>query len=231
MKIRLILILLLFIQFSICNAQNVGIGTKTPDASAALEIQDTSRGILIPRMTMEQRNAIQNPAEGLMVYQTDSTKGFWYWDGSIWSTNYKSNYNTYSINGVPTFSEFVLPNDSLYYYGKALSSVSYLFINNHSDWRIPDQDEMTFIVQKFGETIFGSQQKSFWTRTVVSQTAQNVCNSISPSSYMPIVLTVNMMDLNNKPIGPIFLSVNPYPFNAYGCGAVNPAKANIILIR
>ena len=144
-------------------------------------------------------------------------------------SHYKSNYNTYSINGVPTFSEFVLPNDSLYYYGKALSSVSYLFINNHSDWRIPDQDEMTFIVQKFGETIFGSQQKSFWTRTVVSQTAQNVCNSISPSSYMPIVLTVNMMDLNNKPIGPIFLSVNPYPFNAYGCGAVNPAKANIIL--
>jgi len=60
-------------------SQNVGIGTTTPHASAALEIQDTSRGILIPRMTMAQRNAIANPAEGLMVYQTDSTFGFWYW--------------------------------------------------------------------------------------------------------------------------------------------------------
>ena len=68
-------------------AQNIGIGTNTPNASAALEIRDTSRGILIPRMTMSQRNAIQNPAEGLMVYQTDSTKGFWYFNGLSWNFN------------------------------------------------------------------------------------------------------------------------------------------------
>ena len=68
-------------------SQNVGIGTNTPHASAALEIQDTSRGILIPRMTMVQRNAIQNPAEGLMIYQTDSTRGFWFWDGILWRMN------------------------------------------------------------------------------------------------------------------------------------------------
>jgi hypothetical protein len=80
---RLFLLFLIFCSL-LSYSQNIGIGTNTPHASAALEIQDTSKGILIPRMTMAQRNAIANPAEGLMVYQTDSTKGFWYWDGSIW---------------------------------------------------------------------------------------------------------------------------------------------------
>ena len=76
----LILIFCSFFSYS----QNVGIGTTTPHASAALDISDTSRGILIPRMTIAQRNGIQNPAEGLMVYQTDSTYGFWYWGRGSW---------------------------------------------------------------------------------------------------------------------------------------------------
>jgi len=66
------------------SSQNVGIGTNAPVASAAMEIRDTSRGLLIPRMTMAQRTAIQNPAEGLMVYQTDSTMGFWYYLTNSW---------------------------------------------------------------------------------------------------------------------------------------------------
>ena len=35
-------------------------------------------------MTMAQRNAIQNPATGLMVYQMDNSKGFWFYDGIVW---------------------------------------------------------------------------------------------------------------------------------------------------
>ena len=80
--------ILFFLTLIFCSifsyAQNVGIGTNVPHGSAALEIQDTSKGILIPRMTMVQRNAIQNPAEGLMVYQTDSTKGFYFYTSSQW---------------------------------------------------------------------------------------------------------------------------------------------------
>jgi hypothetical protein len=77
---------LLFIHYClISSAQNIGIGTNAPHASAALEIQDTSKGILIPRMTMSKRTAIQSPAEGLMVYQTDSTKGFWFYQSNKWN--------------------------------------------------------------------------------------------------------------------------------------------------
>ncbi|MCX6318755.1 MAG: hypothetical protein NTW29_15860 [Bacteroidetes bacterium] len=58
-------------------AQNVGIGTTTPNASAQLEISSTTKGILVPRMTQAQRTAISNPAQGLLVYQTDGVVGFY----------------------------------------------------------------------------------------------------------------------------------------------------------
>jgi len=40
----------------------VGIGTSTPDDSAALHVFATDQGILIPRLTLAQRNAIALPA-------------------------------------------------------------------------------------------------------------------------------------------------------------------------
>lgn len=59
--------------------------TGTPaDPSAALDISSTTQGILIPRMTFAQRQLIPAPAIGLMIYQTDSVKGFWYFDGTSW---------------------------------------------------------------------------------------------------------------------------------------------------
>ncbi len=53
-----------------------GIGTITPNASSLLEIKSTTKGLLIPRMTQAQRNAIASPAAGLIIYQTNNTPGF-----------------------------------------------------------------------------------------------------------------------------------------------------------
>ena len=54
-------------------AQNVGIGTSTPNTSAMLDISSTSKGLLLPRMSNTQMNAIASPAAGLMVFNlTDS---------------------------------------------------------------------------------------------------------------------------------------------------------------
>ena len=58
------------------NAQ-VGVGTLTPDASAQLDVTSATKGVLVSRMTSAQRIAIASPADGLLVYDTD-TKGFWY---------------------------------------------------------------------------------------------------------------------------------------------------------
>lgn len=49
----------------------VGIGTSTPDASAKLDVTSTNKGLLLPRMTGNQRDAIANPAVGLLIYCTN----------------------------------------------------------------------------------------------------------------------------------------------------------------
>ncbi len=66
-------------------AQNVGVGTSSPDNSAKLDISATDGGLLIPRMTEAQRDAIATPATGLMIFQTDGTVGFYYYDGAAWT--------------------------------------------------------------------------------------------------------------------------------------------------
>jgi len=82
MKTTAIAVLLLSIS-GFSNAQNIGIGTTTPNASSKLEINSTNSGLLIPRMTTVQRTAIASPAIGLLVYDADSTS-FAYYTGSGW---------------------------------------------------------------------------------------------------------------------------------------------------
>lgn len=53
-----------------------------PDPSSMLDISGSGKGLLIPRMTMAQRNAIPLPANALMVYQTDNASGFYYNHGT-----------------------------------------------------------------------------------------------------------------------------------------------------
>ena len=85
MKFKFFWILFLIITTLSAFAQ-VGINTDNsmPDASAMLDVKSTDKGVLIPRMTLAQRDLITTPATGLMIYQTDNTPGFYYYNGSIW---------------------------------------------------------------------------------------------------------------------------------------------------
>jgi hypothetical protein len=65
-------------------AQNVGIGTTTPHASAALEVNSSDKGFLVSRLTTIQRNAIASPATGLLVFDTDFNALFMY-NGQQWA--------------------------------------------------------------------------------------------------------------------------------------------------
>ncbi|MBX7181427.1 MAG: proprotein convertase P-domain-containing protein [Bacteroidia bacterium] len=80
------LIILAAISLPLCSfsQQNMGIGTSTPDASSLLELNSSTQGILIPRMTEAQKNSIVAPATGLLIYQTNNQTGFWYFNGTIW---------------------------------------------------------------------------------------------------------------------------------------------------
>ena len=70
MKKRLLGLNFLLLVSYYCFSQSVGIGTVAPDASAALDITATNRGLLIPRMSISSINAITNPARGLLVYDS-----------------------------------------------------------------------------------------------------------------------------------------------------------------
>jgi hypothetical protein len=54
-------------------------------ASAVLDLKSSTKGFLPPRMSEIQRTSINNPAEGLIVYQTDGAEGLYYFKDSSWS--------------------------------------------------------------------------------------------------------------------------------------------------
>jgi len=79
-----LLIFLVALLFSATTFAQVGINNETPDASAALDITSTTGGLLMPRMTKTQRDAISSPATGLLIYQTNDTAGFYSFNGANW---------------------------------------------------------------------------------------------------------------------------------------------------
>jgi len=82
---RIIFVLVLSTLINSTFAQ-VGINedNSSPDGSAMLDIKSTDKGMLIPRMTFSQISGISNPAIGLLVFQTDGTSGFYYYNGTSW---------------------------------------------------------------------------------------------------------------------------------------------------
>jgi len=74
-----------FFSLSIVAQQNVGIGTPNPHPSSLLDLSATDKGLLVPRVTTQQRVAITNPADGLLVYDV-SFQCFYYYGNNIWNS-------------------------------------------------------------------------------------------------------------------------------------------------
>lgn len=81
-----------------------GIGITAPNTSSILDITSTTKGLLIPRMTTTQRNAISTPATGLLIYNT-TTKTYDTYNGTTWIGAFIiQNYGTNSINLITSSS-------------------------------------------------------------------------------------------------------------------------------
>ncbi len=80
----------------------IGINNETPDPSAALDITSTTAGLLIPRMTNAQRQAISNPAAGLQVFVTDFDGGIYNYNGGSWA---KINQSTDERVKIPIYTQ------------------------------------------------------------------------------------------------------------------------------
>jgi hypothetical protein len=77
--------------FRLCLAQNVGIGTTTPNNLALLDISSTTKGVLFPRMTTLQRLGISSPPNGLVVYDTDKDQ-LYHYTGTTWLSVLNSSF-------------------------------------------------------------------------------------------------------------------------------------------
>ena len=105
-------ILFLFIT-QYAHSQGIGIGsTNPPDPSAALDVNSTTKGFLVPRMTTAQRNAIASPSIGLQVFDT-ITNSFWYYNGTAWTNVYVGNFSLpFSGTGTSSNPLFSITNSS-----------------------------------------------------------------------------------------------------------------------
>jgi hypothetical protein len=109
-KVQILIIILLLCVNSAGIAQ-VGIGTTDPDTSAMLDITSSTKGMLVPRMTTVQKDAIVTPVSGLLVYDTTLGK-FSYFTGSDW-VNIDSNLRRDNYVLVKTLADFPTPSSGI----------------------------------------------------------------------------------------------------------------------
>ena len=78
------LFILFFLVFISSTYAQVGIGTDNPEVSAILDLNPSGndKGLLIPRLSQAQRDAINSPANGLLIFQTDNTEGFYFYSSA-----------------------------------------------------------------------------------------------------------------------------------------------------
>jgi len=83
-KIITVFIAVLYTSKGLSQTVSISKNAIAADTTAMLDISSTEKGLLIPRMTAQQKNGIVNPATGLLIYQTDGDPGFYYFNGNGW---------------------------------------------------------------------------------------------------------------------------------------------------
>ena len=96
MKYTKVLVLFLLGQNFIASLYSqVGIGTTTPSSSAQLEVNSSTKGVLLPRValtSLTSASPLTSPTTSMLVYNTASagtypnnvTPGYYYWNGTAW---------------------------------------------------------------------------------------------------------------------------------------------------
>jgi microcystin-dependent protein len=99
MKIKIFISLaLLLAGISVRSQIAVTTDGSAPAASAMLDVKSTTKGLLVPRMTKAQREAIVSPATGLLVFQTNEPSGHYHYNGSAW----KQEVDMFSSGVIPS---------------------------------------------------------------------------------------------------------------------------------
>jgi trimeric autotransporter adhesin len=103
MKILQIIVITLFYTASSKAQMGINASGSAPAISAMLDVSSTNKGFLPPRMTSAQRTAIASPAEGLIVFDTN-TKSNWYFNGSSWVNDVPGAALTLPFSAIQNFN-------------------------------------------------------------------------------------------------------------------------------
>lgn len=200
-KIKHIIAILFCIISIALKAQNVGIGTLTPNTSALLELQSTNKGLLLPRVA--DTNAVNSPAKGLVIF-SNASNSLWVYNGANWQS---------ATGGAATDALWEANGDSI-----AFTTRKFIRINN--DQLVQQSVE--------GLTINGSlvvQQKT--TSTNTAPTAAQTVTMDNTSGYRGFLVTDSAIRIfdpggananynnnmqGNIIIGPSIATFNPADF-------------------
>lgn len=119
MKIKCLYIILVCNIF--CNIAYTQLGINSsnsePNSRAMLDVESTTKGVLIPRLTIGQRNAINTPPAGLMIYNSTDNK-FNYFNGANWSEFVVGGFT------LPFFASTNVPNGAFELINQSTNSAS-----------------------------------------------------------------------------------------------------------
>lgn len=119
-SMAIIVLIALFPFFASSQSLSINTDGSSADGSAMLDVKSTSKGLLIPRMSRTERNAIASPATGLIIYQNaPDSVGLYYYNGTSWTWMF-SNSNTDSLawktrgnTGTSTANNFIGTKDNV----------------------------------------------------------------------------------------------------------------------
>ena len=130
-----------------------------PDGSAMLDVKSTSKGVLIPRMSATERDAITNPATGLMVFVSNDLS-FYYYDGTAWVSLldvFQHSDTTVKMNISPENVDFVFGSPQLNDDGNTAHDNRFFFNKTLGAFRAGETDDNEWDEVNTGElsTAFG----------------------------------------------------------------------------
>jgi hypothetical protein len=160
----------------------------TGNVSSVLDVKSVLKGFLAPRMTTAQRTAIATPADGLLVYQTDGIKGFYYYNGTTaaWVLLSASSGTNWSLAGNSGTN----------------SSASFLGTTDNTSFKIRTNNTQRFLADSLGSVAIGTapaftagvEREKFLVDAGSSSNPNTSYNVIDGKGYIDNYLQLNIQN-------------------------------------